>query len=52
MARLVSTHNEKKEMRLGTTRRRVRTVKEKSKIDDKIMEARKADASWLKIFDD
>ena len=50
VAKLASALNEKKESRTGATRRGVRMVKKKSKIDDQIKKARNAEASWLKIF--
>ena len=50
VAKLASALNEKKESRTGATRRGVRMVKKKSKIDDQIMKARNAEASWLKMF--
>lgn len=50
VSKLASALNEKKESRTRATRRGVRMVKKKSKIDDQITKARKAEASWLKIF--
>ena len=50
VAKLASALNEKKESRTGATRRGVRMVKKKSKIDDQITKARNAEASWLKMF--